>query len=70
MALMTLLTNVVREPELAASASKAESLPSFQPPIASETLTPLLCPRVTSERSLFWSGIACRVPLEFGSANA
>ena len=36
---MTVLTNVVRVPALAARLSKAESLPSFQPPMASETLT-------------------------------
>ena len=45
----TLLTNVVRVPELAASVSNAESFPSFQPPMEMETLTPLLCAAVMSD---------------------
>jgi hypothetical protein len=60
----------VRPVELAASVSKALSLPSFQPPIDSSTFTPRPCAVETRLLSFDALSIACSEPFEFGSANA
>ncbi|GAB3977499.1 hypothetical protein GCM10027615_49550 [Plantactinospora veratri] len=68
--LITLFTKVVRLAALAARASKAESSPSFQPPIAIDTLTLLPCARDTSAESLLGFSTARSVPFAFGSTKA